>query len=220
MDKSVEILQASCLSAYAWPESDPHAVQQRTRKRIDQDVQLVKLCAESSHINREAFEKNISKEKLSKADTILRVLSHEKFQMNGKLVREEQKWREVVEHAISNDQPIDIVYPQFCVIPNAPKRYTNMGAAAGEDATIEFFKCINEHVKWYHKPGIRIHALSDASLYASAFQTHQTEVDAYYDNLKERINELNASDCICLYDYSELLRTQCRTDYQRLYYTI
>lgn len=220
MDKHVEILQASSLESCVWPESDPHSVAQRTRLRSECDISLIKRCLNSAKIDKEAFFKNVRKENLSKTDTILRILAHEKFQMNGKEVRNEDKWKDSIEAAIVNNQPIDIVYPQFCVIPNAPKRYTNMGTAAGEDTTIEFFKLINEHVKWYHEPGIKIHALADAALYASAFQTHQTEVDAYYDSLTERIKALDATDCVSLYDYSELLRTQCRTEYQRLYYTI
>ncbi|MBS1778038.1 MAG: L-tyrosine/L-tryptophan isonitrile synthase family protein [Bacteroidetes bacterium] len=220
MEKPVEILQASSLETCKWPEEDPHGVPQRTRIRVDEDVNLIKDCLSSAKIDRDAFVKNARKEKLTKAETIMRILAHEKFQMNGKEVRNEPKWIKSVETAIHDNKPIDLVYPQFCVIPNAPKRYTNMGTAAGEDTTIEFFKFINEHIKWYHEPGIRVHALADASLYASAFQTHQTEVDAYYDSLKDRITALNAGDCVHLYDYSELLRTECRTDYQRLYYKL
>jgi hypothetical protein len=220
MSNHVEILQASSLDAYKWPDFDPHSVPQKTRARIDSDIDLVRQCLHSAHIDRDAFDKNVKKEKLSKIEIILRILAHEKFQMNGKLVRDEPKWIQCVEKAIAEKKAIDLVYPQFCVIPNAPKRYTNMGTAAGEDTTIEFFKFINEHVKWYHPPGIRVHALADASLYASAFQTHQTEVDAYYDSLQERLVALNATDCVSIYDYSELLRTKCRTDYQRLYYSI
>lgn len=222
MEKNVEILQASSLEAYKWPDFDPHSIPQRTRERLDSDINLIKECLNNARINKEAFEKDVvRKEKLDKVSTIQTVLAHSKFQMNGvENVKHEPAWAEKIKHAIDNNAPIDIVYPQFCVIPNAPKRYTNMGTAAGEDTTIEFFKLINEHIKWYHKPGIRVHALADASLYASAFQTHQTEVDAYFDSLNERVKALDATDCVFLYDYSELLRTQCRVDYQRLYYSI
>ena len=222
MKKNIEILQSSSLETYEWPEFDPHSVPQRTRKRLDKDIEIIKRCLNSAKIDRNAFDKNVvRKEKLDKAATIQTILAHSKFQMNGVgNVKNEQAWCERIQNAIKINSPIDIVYPQFCVIPNAPKRYTNMGTAAGEDCTIEFFKLINEHVKWYYEPGIRIHALADAALYASAFQTHQTEVDAYYDSLKKRVTALKASDCVSLYDYSELLRTECREDYQRLYYSI
>ena len=222
MGKNVEILQSSSLEAYDWPELDPHAIPQRTRVRQDKDIELIKECLDSAKINKEAFEKDVvRKGKLDQAAAIQTILAHSKFQMNGvENVKNEPVWHERIKKAIKTKRPIEIVYPQFCVIPNAPKRYTNMGTAAGEDCTIEFFKLINEHVKWYHEPGIKIHALADAALYASAFQTHQTEVDAYYDSLKKRITALNASDCVSLYDYSELLRTECREDYQRLYYSI
>lgn len=217
----MEILQASSLDAYDWPDFDPHSVPQRMRIRSDHDIDLVRRCLNSAKINKDAFEHDVvNKKGLSKAETIQTILAHEKFQMNGvENVKNEPRWKECIEKAIAGNVPIDIVYPQFCVIPNAPKRYTNMGTAAGEDTTIEFFKLINEHIKWYHEPGIKVHALADASLYASAFQTHQTEVDAYYDSLKERIEALDASDCVVLYDYSRLLRTECRTDYQRVYYS-
>src|SRR5439155_5283036 len=153
--------------------------------------------------------------------TVLAPLSDRKFQMNPHdLVMREPHWRERVQRAIANRDPIEIVYPQFCVIPNAPKRYTNMRTAAGEDCTIEFFKLINRHVKAVHEPGVRFHVLADAALYASAFQTPQTEVDEYYASLEARIAELKASDCVVLYDYSELLRTKCQPDYQINYYSI
>jgi hypothetical protein len=143
----MEILQASSLDAYDWPNFDPHSVPQRTRIRLDQDIELVKQCLNSARINKDAFEKDVvRKEGLSTADAIQAILAHAKFQMNGvENVKNEPKWKECIEKAIGHNNPIDIVYPQFCVIPNAPKRYTNMGTAAGEDTTIEFFKFINEH---------------------------------------------------------------------------
>lgn len=133
-------------------------------------------------------------------------------------VRNEPRWKECIQYAISKDDPIDIVYPQFCVIPNAPKRYTNTGYTAGEDCTIEFFKQINDQIKMIYPPGLRFHTLADTSLYASAFQTQQIEVDAYFESLKERIKELNADDCVFIYDYADLLRTTCRDKYLDLYY--
>lgn len=221
MDKNIEILQVSSLEDYPWPEFDPHTIPQRTRVRMSNDLELVRRCLQSAEINMDAFLKNTRKENLNLEDIILRILAHEKFQMNPVTeVRNETQWKNCISHAVTNNLPIDIVYPQFCVIPNAPKRYTNIGSAAGEDCTIELFKLINETVKCVYSPGVKFHALADASLYASAFHTHQTEVDSYYESLKERIIFLNASDCVYLYDYSELLRTKCHPDYQKLYYTI
>ncbi|MCG8344887.1 MAG: L-tyrosine/L-tryptophan isonitrile synthase family protein [Chlorobiales bacterium] len=222
MEQKVEILQTSSLEKYQWPEYDPHSVPQRTRVRLDSDIELIRRCLESAKINRTTFEKIVvNKLNLNDVGKIQHLLGHPNFQMNGATnVKNELAWTKSISHAIENNSPIDIVYPQFCVIPNAPKRYTNMGTAAGEDTTIEFFKLINEHVKWYHEPGIKVHALADASLYASAFQTHQTEVDTYFDSLQERVKALDAEDCVTLYDYSDLLRNKCRVDYQRLYYSI
>ena len=225
MQPSVEILQVSSLEDYQWPETDPHAIPQRTRIRSDKDLLLIRKCLASAEINLEAFFKDARKNGLDPnknlADVVLAILSHQKFQMNPVTqVRQEEQWRECIKLAISRKAPVDIIYPQFCVIPNAPKRYTNMGSAAGEDCTIEFFKLINRHVQSVYAPGVRFHVLADASLYASAFQTHQTEVDAYHESVSKRIHELNASDCVILYDYSELLRTKCHPDYQVHYYSI
>ena len=221
MEHRLEVLQASSLEDYNWPETDPHAVPQRTRLRTDADMTLIRVCLRSAEVNVDAFLKESRARKLSPEDTVLALLSHQKFQMNPTTkVRQEQRWKECVRLAISHGVPIDIVYPQFCVIPNAPKRYTNVGSAAGEDCTIEFFKLINRHIQAVHPPGVRFHVLADAALYASAFQTHQTEVDAYYESVQTRIRELDASDCVLLYDYSELLRTKCHPDYQVQYYAI
>lgn len=226
MEHKVEVLQVSSLEDYDWPETDPHAVPQRTRVRTDKDLELINSCLRSAEINLDAFMKDARKQsglnlKDNLDELVLRLLSHQKFQMNPVTdVRQEPRWRECIRLAISRGVPIDIVYPQFCVIPNAPKRYTNMGSAAGEDCTILFFKLINRHVQELYAPGIRIHALADAALYASAFQTHQTEVDAYYESVQSRIVDLGASDCVFLYDYAELLRTRCQPDYQIQYYSI
>lgn len=219
MTTQEEVLQVSSLEDYEWPENDPHSVSQRTRKIVDADRELIQKCVQGSTINMEAFLKNQRREGRSKEETILGIITHQKFQMNPvALVRQEPQWIFCIQHAISKNIPIDIVYPQCCVIPNAPKRYTNIGTAAGEDCMIEFFKLINNHVKNIYAPGIRFLVLADAALYASAFQTHQTEVDAYYESVENRIKQLNASDCIILYDYSELLRTKCHPDYQIKYY--
>jgi pyoverdine/dityrosine biosynthesis protein Dit1 len=221
VENQVEVLQVSSLEDYDWPETDPHAVPQRTRLRTERDLQLVRDCLQSAEINMKAFLKDPGKKGLDQADLVLAILSHQKFQMNPVTpVRQEPRWRECVALAISRGLPIDIVYPQFCVIPNAPKRYTNMGSAAGEDCTIEFFKLINRHVQALYQPGLRFHVLADAALYGSAFQTHQTEIDSYYESVQNRIKELGASDCVFLYDYSELMRTKCHPDYQIRYYEI
>jgi len=74
-------------------------------------------------------------------------------------------------------------------------------------------------VRCLYPPGIAVHVLADAALYASAFQTHQTEVDTYYSTLHDRIRFLDADRCVKLHDYSELLRRECHPDYQRLYYS-
>lgn len=172
MDNNVEILQVSSLEDYNWPALDPHSIPQRTRSILKLDIELVMQCVNNASIDKEAFLKNVvRKENLSQVDAIMKLLAHRKFQMNpaGEVFKE-KRWKKCIEKAINKNEPIDIVYPQFCVIPNAPKRYTNLGSAAGEDSTIELFKLINEHVKWFHEPGVRFHALADASLYASAFQ--------------------------------------------------
>ena len=221
MEHRVEVLQVSSLEDYDWPETDPHAIPQRTRARTDADIKLIRQCLSSAEINIDAFLKHARKEGWTQAEIVLALLSHQKFQMNPVThVRAEPAWRERIQRAIDHATPIEIVYPQFCVIPNAPKRYTNMGAAAGEDCTIEFFKLINRHVQTQHSPGVLFHVLADAALYASAFQTHQTEVDAYYESVQNRIEALDAADCVRLYDYSELLRTKCYPDYQEQYYSI
>ncbi len=218
-EKNVEILQVSSLEDYTWPEKDPHSVHQRTRIASDSDLNLVKKCLQKANLNMDVFIKNARKDKLTISEQILKILSHQKFQMNPMSnVRNEIRWKDCIQHSINNNEPIDIVYPQFCVIPNAPKRYTNTGYTAGEDCTIEFFKQINEHVKKIYLPGIRFHTLADASLYASAFQTQQTEVNVYYESLKKRIKELNADDCIYIYDYADLLSSTCLQEYQNLYY--
>lgn len=218
--ENIVILQPSSLEDYTWPKEDPHSIAQPTRPMIDLDLDLVRSCLKSAEINLDEFINNVRQEKLSDEDIILKILTHKKFQMSPvKEVRSEPKWKECVKYAMDRNKPIEIVYPQFCVIPNAPKRYTNMGPAAGEDCTIEFFKFINNFVRHFYSPGLHFHILSDASLYASAFQTHQIEVDAYYEGVQDRIKTLDASDCISLYDYAELLRKKC-PEYLQYYYTI
>lgn len=217
----VEVLQVSSLEDLKWPAADPHNVPQKMRAWCDRDVDLVRECAQAVSLDIREYMNNARKQGWGLPQQIMGILAHQKFQMNpAKSVREEPKWIESVERAVKAEKPIEIVYPQFCVIPNAPKRYTNTGPAAGEDCTIEFVKHINSIVKQIYPPGILMHALADASLYASAFQTHQTEVDAYFEMLGNRVKTLNASDCLQLHDYAALLRARCNPDYQILYYEI
>ncbi|MEM9108485.1 MAG: HAD-IA family hydrolase [Planctomycetota bacterium] len=217
----VEILQVSSLEDFPWPDSDPHSTLQPTRNICSEDIVIMRECAQASSLDISQFRKNARKQNWNIPKQILAILSHQKFQMNpAKAVREEPAWNRSVTLAISQNRPIELVYPQFCVIPNAPKRYTNIGPSAGEDCTIEFIKHVNDHVKQIYAPGIIMHALADASLYASAFQTHQTEVDTYFSELAGRIKELGASDIIQLHDYSDLLRQRCNPEYQILYYKI
>ncbi len=222
MEKTVELLQVSSLEDYEWPEQDPHSVPQRTRSVDESDLNLVRRCLLSAKINMEAFHKSARKDGLTDPQKVLALLAHRKFQMNpAGAVKAEPTWLECVETAMSTGQPVDVVYPQFCVIPNAPKRYTNVGITAGEDCTIEFFKFINAHVQEVYAPGVRFHVLADASLYASAFQTHQIEVDAYYRSLESRIAELDPAGCVVLHDYSELLTAEeISQDYLERYYEI
>jgi len=221
MKHQVEVLQASSLEDYDWPIGDPHAIPQRTRQRTDTDLDLVTKCLRAAEINLDAFLENTRKKGLKHEEVILALLSHQKFQMNPTTsVREEQRWLECIRLAVDKGSPIEVVYPQFCVIPNAPKRYTNVGSGAGEDCTIKFFKLINRHIKSVYPPGVRFHVLADAALYSSAFQTHHTEVEGYFESLQARIEVLAASDCVYLYDYSKLLRTRCHPDYMKLYYSI
>jgi hypothetical protein len=187
----------------------------------DLDLELVRTCLRSAEINMDAFLKETRRKNLTQAQTVLNLLSHQKFQMNPMgLVRQESTWLERIQAAIDEGRAVEIVYPQFCVIPNAPKRYTNMGTSAGEDCTIEFFKLIDRHVRKIHEPGVRFIAIADAALYGSAFNTHQTEADAYYAAVEQRISDLDAQHCVSLYDYAELMRTRCHPDYQVAYYEI
>ncbi|WP_186319319.1 L-tyrosine/L-tryptophan isonitrile synthase family protein [Streptomyces sp. SAJ15] len=186
-----------------------------------QDTALLHECLARVGINLPAFLKDKQKRGLGKAETVLALLSHQKFQMNPTVaVRNEAAWKGRVRSALEANREIEIVYPQFCVIPNAPKRYTNMGFSAGEDCTIELIKLINSQVKEIYPPGIRVHAIADAALYGSAFNTHQTEIDAYFESVEHRIHALGAEDCVSLHDYAELLRTKCHPDYQVAYYEI
>ncbi|WP_250569543.1 L-tyrosine/L-tryptophan isonitrile synthase family protein [Streptomyces sp. CJ_13] len=186
-----------------------------------QDATLLVACLARAAINLPEFLKDKRKHGLDQAETVLAVLAHQKFQMNPVTdVRSEVAWQDRIRAAIEANREIEVVYPQFCVIPNAPKRYTNMGFSAGEDCTIEFIKLINSQVKAVYPPGIRVHAIADAALYGSAFHTHQTEVDAYFESVEQRIQALNAANCVSLHDYAEVLRTKCRPDYQVQYYEI
>jgi len=172
-EKNVEILQISCLEDYIWPVIDPHSIPQRMRKRLDTDLTLIKDCIKSAKLDMDAFLKNANKESCTPDELVLRILSHQKFQMNPmSSVRNDSKWKACIKYSMDAGVPIDIVYPQFCVIPNAPKRYTNTGYSAGEDCTIEFFKQINEQVKVIYPPGVTFHTLADAALYANGTSSY------------------------------------------------
>lgn len=87
MEQQVEVLQASSLEGYQWPEEDPHSVPQRTRKVRSEDRKLILDCLASAEINLPAFLKEARKQGLNKADMVLRILSHQKFQMNPMTAR-------------------------------------------------------------------------------------------------------------------------------------
>ena len=103
MPDHVEILQASSLEDYDWPQTDPHTVPQRTRAMVEKDIDLVRACLKSAEINLDAFLKETRHKGLTKQETVLALLSHQKFQMNPvSSVRQEPKWLSCVTDAMQH----------------------------------------------------------------------------------------------------------------------
>src|SRR5438105_2744940 len=106
MEHQVEVLQASSLEDYDWPERDPHSLPQRTRARSAADLALLMKCLRSAELNLEAFLKDARKKGLGEEDIVLALLSHQKFQMNPVTqVRQEPAWRERVHRALKENEP-------------------------------------------------------------------------------------------------------------------
>jgi len=209
--------QPSSIEDFPWPISDPRGITQRTRPKVSEDDHLVDACLSEIRNSVPAILSEATKLHRSTSETIVHILGSRRFQMNPVTqVRSEREWIDRVEYCVEHGEPISIVYPLFCVIPCAPKRYETIGPTAGEDCTIRFFGLIDSVIKEVYAPGICICALADAKLFSDAFATPKADVDAYQEGLEKHIVNLGAQDYLKLYDYEDLLKSSCDEEYNSL----
>ncbi len=204
-----DVIQPSSLRDYTWPETDPSATAQPVRCRTEQDIELVMTAASAPTLDLVCLAKNTRG--MSLAEKVYYILAHQKFQINpAALLRKESLWKTRIEHFVQRDQPIFIVYPLMCKIGNWAKQMRNVGPTAGEEATVFFFRHLNDLVKTIYPPGLLFAIVSDAALYNSAFCNPQVEVSTYMAGVQSII-QTYGSDFIRFYDYAELLSEESRT---------
>lgn len=208
-----EVLQPSSLAAYHWPDTDPTEVNQPTRLKTKTDEKDI-LCASTNvYIDWEMFEKNHRNQGLP--EKIFQLLTNSKFQFNTRSkILEEKIWLERIAETVAAGKPICITYPLFCKIGNWAKQMTNVGPNAGEEATILFFRHIDNLVRKLYEPGIKFVIATDAQLYNSAFQNAEVEVTTYMNECRQLIKDRNANTIIDFLNYVDLL-AEFPSDYLR-----
>lgn len=198
-----DVIQPSSLRDYRWPESDPSELPQLVRAKSINDIELVIQAATNVVLDAQSFEKNTRN--LSIADKVHFILTHQKFQVNPTAeVRREDLWRDRIARFVDKRQPIRLVYPLMCKVGSWAKQMVNIGPTAGEDATLFFFRHLNNLVKAIYEPGLIFTIVSDATLYNTAFCNPQVEVASYVDGVRSSA-EMYASDIVEFHDYAELL---------------
>jgi hypothetical protein len=87
---------------------------------------------------------------------------------------------------------------------------------AGERACVRFFRELGRLVESIYAPGIRIHLLSDATLYNSALQVPPPAAYAYIDGFRQLVREEDAGSYVEVHDYASLLAPYA-SEFESLY---
>lgn len=163
-----QVLHDSRLTRAAWPDDDPWQREQPTRLATDADTALVLAAGASVSFDFAHFVR--SHAHLDTADRCLALLARETFNFNGvERVRNEPLWHERIASAVARNRPIEICYPLCCRIANHAKTGDATGPTAGELASFAFFAALGRYVRAIYEPGLVVHVLCDAALYAPAF---------------------------------------------------
>lgn len=212
--EGVEVLQQSSLDKFPWPLSE-NTVPQPARLWTHEDDVAVAKAARHIKLTADRFQSQTRD--LSPAARIQWLLSHDDINFNGVVaVRQEPKWAERLERLVTKGEPIPIPYPLFCAIANPAKQLTRPGPNAGELAAIHWFRHVDELARAAYAPGLRIHILSDATLYNNALQNTLAFANAYIAKARTMVVEAGAAHCVTVHDYAQLLAPQAR-EFDALY---
>lgn len=210
-----EVLQASALHNFFWPDQDPEKVVQSTRFWSEAESDLLNRAVGNYSCSMEQFQKDTRT--FSVAERIWRLITSKAFNFNGvESVRNETFWLDRVRASVIVNEPIVVAYPLVCKINNPAKRISLIGFTAGERAIIRFFKDIGRLVRTIYEPGIRIRILSDATLYNGALQVPPPSAYHYMSEFARIVAEDGASDSVELLDYTAALAPFHR-DFEVLY---
>jgi hypothetical protein len=199
-----EVLQASALHDFPWPEDDPGLVEQEVAVWGPEYSALLDSAVGNFRFDMDRFLKQTGD--LAVADRVWRLLSAGAFNFNGvEAARAEKFWRDRVALAIEGGEPIQIAYPLVCKIDNPAKRMTLVNCTAGERGMVRFFRTLALLVKAIYEPGVRIHVLSDATLYNGALFVPPPSAYAYIGDFAALIVEEGAGGMVQVHDYSAVL---------------
>ncbi len=210
-----ETLQQSALHDFPWPETDPQEVEQQTMQWGPEASSLLDAATGNFRFSWERFHKETRD--MTVAEKVWFLLTAGAFNFNGVVaVREEKLWRERVARTVERGEAVEIAYPLVCKIDNPAKRMTLVNMTAGERAIVRFFRTLGGLVREIYTPGIRIHVLSDASLYNNALCVPMPAAYAYMREFAALVQEEGAADTIEVHDYAELLAPHYR-EYEERY---
>lgn len=205
----VEVLQRSALHDFPWPDSDPDLVRQRTAPWSEEFSILLTEAVENLQFSPDRFKKETAN--LPVHQRIWSMLTSSAFNFNGvNNVRNERFWVERLAKATAATEQIVIAYPLICKINNPSKRLTRVGMTAGERAVVRHFRNLGRMIQAIYLPGVKVHILSDATLYNSALQVPPPSAYAYMQEFTALIEEESATDFVQLHDYSALLAPHYR----------
>ena len=188
-----EVLQHSALHDFPWPEIDPQTISQKTLPWSEQHSRLLDMAVENIKFSMDRFVGETKS--LSPHERALHLLSSGAFNFNGvEKVRGERFWLERLVKAVAAEEPIAIPYPLICKINHPAKRLTLVGCTAGERAVVRFFRNLGCAMKTIYPPGLKVHVLSDATLYNSALQVPPPSAYAYMEEFRRLIAEKRRTD--------------------------
>lgn len=209
-----EVLQPSSVSDFPWPLNPPDMTVQPVRQWSGCDSKLLDRAVSNTDFSVERFLQNSTA--MTTAEKVWALLSHRAFNFNGAAVRTEVYWQSRVSFSVARGQPIVLAYPLVCKINNPAKRLTLVSMTAGERACVRFFRDLGRLVENVYAPGIRIHLLSDATLYNSALQVPPPAAYAYMEGFRQLLREEDAVPCVDVHDYASLLAPSA-SEFESLY---
>lgn len=173
----------SSLGNITWPDSDPSAVDQPTRRLSLQDEALGRQAVDDSWRSFDPGQFQRTCRAKSPFEAVVALLASNRLNFNSpSRVRADPELCHCVAAAIRRGVAVPILYPLFAKIMSWPKQTVNNGTTAAEEVCFHQFGAIDRAVRVFYPPGVRLTVLCDASLYSQGYLDNSLPVVTRYRN--------------------------------------